>query len=116
MTNIRDIFAKNLRESRRKCGFTQAKLAEKANISIHYLAMIELSRNFPKGDIIERLATVLEIEIYELFLVPQSPAVEIRKLYKTMIAEVENVVQESVEKAFEKRGIKLKRAIKLDKQ
>ena len=35
MDNIRETFAKNLRENRRKNGLTQAQLAEKAEVSTH---------------------------------------------------------------------------------
>ena len=68
MTDIWDTFAKNLRENRRKCGFTQAELAEKADVSTHYVAMIEVARNYPKVEVIARLAKALGIEIFELFL------------------------------------------------
>ncbi|MCL2793309.1 MAG: helix-turn-helix transcriptional regulator [Spirochaetaceae bacterium] len=108
MTDIREIFAKNLRENRRKSGLTQVKLAEKADISTHYIAMIELARNFPKADIIERLAKALDIEIYELFLVPHSSLLEVKELHGTIIKELKNIVKESVENAFEKRDTKYK--------
>ena len=101
MTTIRDTFARNLRESRRKCGFTQAQLAEKAEVSTHYIALIELARNIPKVDTIERLANALNIEIYEFFLAPISPAMEMKKLRQDIIADLKDIVKESVEEAFE---------------
>jgi transcriptional regulator with XRE-family HTH domain len=48
-----------LRENRRKCGFSQEKLAEKAEISPHYLAMLELTHSFPAAEVLERLANAL---------------------------------------------------------
>lgn len=102
MANIREIFARNLREYRRKSGLTQAKLAEKADVSTHYVAMIELARNFPKADIIERLATALDIEIYKLFFVASPPEPEIN-LQKTIIGDLKHIVMEAVEEAFDKR-------------
>jgi transcriptional regulator with XRE-family HTH domain len=51
MTGIRGILANNLQEYRRKCGISQAKPAEKAGISTQYLAMIELSRQFPTPEV-----------------------------------------------------------------
>jgi transcriptional regulator with XRE-family HTH domain len=47
MTNIRDLFAKNMRNLRIAQGFTQAYLAEKAGTSTHYIGMIENKRKFP---------------------------------------------------------------------
>ena len=109
MANIRDIFAKNLREYRRKGGFTQAKLAEKANISTHYIAMIELAQNFPKADIIERLAMALNIEIYELFFIPPAATIEISELHKVITTELKEIVHEAVETAFKTRDERFKR-------
>ena len=101
MVNIQDTFARNLRENRRKCGFTQAQLAEKTEISTHYLAMVELARYIPRVEIIERLANALNIEIYELFIVPLSPAMELQKLRKAIISDLKDIVKESVDEAFE---------------
>jgi len=109
MTTIRETFAQNLRESRRKCGFTQAQLAEKAGISTHYIALIELARNIPKVETIERLANALNIEIYELFIVPLSPAMELKKINEAIVADLEDIVMKSVDKAFEKERKRQKR-------
>jgi transcriptional regulator with XRE-family HTH domain len=101
MDNIRETFARNLRETRRKNGLTQAQLAEKAEVSTHYIALIELARNIPKVETIERLANALNCEIYDLFIMPLSPAMEMKKLQESMIAELKDIVKESVEEAFE---------------
>ena len=68
MANLRKNFAKNLVKNRRKCGYSQAKLAELVNVSTHHIAMIELTRNFPASELIERIAEALQIEICELFI------------------------------------------------
>ena len=104
MTDIKEIFADNLRENRRKCGLTQAELAEKADISTHYVAMIETTKNFPKGDIIERIAKALEIDIFELFVV-QNKEKEIKEMNKTVIKEIKNIIDESIENALNKRNL-----------
>jgi transcriptional regulator with XRE-family HTH domain len=106
--NIKETFARNLRENRRKSGLTQAQLAEKADISHHYLAMVELARNIPKVETIERLAKVLNVEIYELFIVPLSPAMEMKKIHEAIIADMKQVVSEAVEKAIDSKCKKRK--------
>jgi transcriptional regulator with XRE-family HTH domain len=100
MTNIRDILANNLKENRRKCGYSQAKLAEKAGISTQYIAMIELSRQFPTPDVLEQIATALGIEAYELFSVPPSPESSMERLHKDIIKEIREVIVEVLEKAL----------------
>jgi transcriptional regulator with XRE-family HTH domain len=101
MDNIREIFARNLRENRRKSGLTQSQLAEKAEVSTHYIALIELARNIPKVETIARLASALKIEIYELFIVPLSPVMEMKMSHEVIIAELRGIVKEAIDEAFE---------------
>ena len=108
MQTVREIFAKNLKENRRKCGFSQEKLAEKAGISIHYLAMIETAHNFPKSEVIERLAHALEIEVHELFVVNCSPADELKKLHRAIISDIKQTIAESIQDTLEKSAKKTK--------
>ena len=100
MKNIRDILADNLKENRRKCGVSQAKLAEKAGISTQYIAMIELSRQFPTPEVLERIAAALDIEAYELFAVPPSPESAMERLHHDIIKEVREVIVETLGNAF----------------
>ena len=106
---IQETFAQNLRENRRKCGFTQVQLAEKVEISANYLAMVELARYIPRVEIIERLANALNVEVYELFIVPLSPAMELKKLNESIVAGLEDIVKRSVDQAFEKERKRQKR-------
>jgi transcriptional regulator with XRE-family HTH domain len=103
MAQIREIFAKNLKENRRKCGLSQEKLAEKAEVSTHYIAILEIARSFPASEVLERIADALGIEIYELFLVPPSPLEELEKLRRTIIDEVKQTIDDSVQKALSEK-------------
>ena len=100
MSNVRKIFAENLKKARAKCGFSQEKLAEKAEVSTHYVAMIELARNFPKSEVIERLANALGIQVYELFYDPPSPADELEKLHLSIISDVKKTITETISEAL----------------
>jgi transcriptional regulator with XRE-family HTH domain len=100
MTRLREIFAYNLKENRRKRGFTQAQLAEKVDVSTHHIAMLEIARNYPTLELVERFANVLGIEIYKLFVNPLSPAEEMERLYQTVAHDIERVVGEAVTKAL----------------
>jgi transcriptional regulator with XRE-family HTH domain len=102
MTNIRDILANNLKENRRKCGITQSGLAEKAEISTQYIAMIELSRQFPTPEVLERIAAALGIEAYELFSVPPSAESAMERLHKDIIREIREVISDEFRKASDK--------------
>jgi transcriptional regulator with XRE-family HTH domain len=115
MIDIKEIFAENLRKIRRKKGLTQEKLAEKANMSLQYLALLEIARKFPSGEMLEKLANALDIETYELLAVAPSAHNELELLRNDIIREVktlnesfaknlEKIVAEAVEKAISAQG------------
>jgi len=98
--SLKEIFAKNLRENRRKCGFSQEKLAEKTGISTQYLAMMEIARKFPTSAVLERIALSLNINVYELFLIEHSPRDELEQLRKDIIDEMKQTFDVSLKKAI----------------
>jgi len=103
MANIREILAQNLKENRRKLGITQPMLAERAGLSTHYLGMIEIGRNFPTADMLERLATALGINANELFSVAVSPERAIESLQQVVLDNIDHSIEQALDKAFEKR-------------
>ncbi|MDR1250044.1 MAG: helix-turn-helix domain-containing protein [Treponema sp.] len=110
MGSIREIFARNLKINRRRCGLSQEKLAEKADVSTHYIAILEIARSFPTSAVLERIAGALDIEIYELFLVPHAPNTEltqfreeIRGDMKQLCDEVKQTVDEAIQKALSEK-------------
>ena len=100
MASLQDIFVKNLKRHRRNCGFTQAQLAEKVKVSTHHIGMIELSRNYPTLELVERIASALEIEIYELFVDPLSPNKEFERLRQEIKDDTRQLLEEFLEKAL----------------
>jgi transcriptional regulator with XRE-family HTH domain len=103
MTSLREIFAKNLRENRKRCGLSQEKLAEKADVSAHYIAVIELAKNFPAADVIERLAKALGIDIYELFVSAPSIDDDLENNRQVLFDGIRQIVEEAVDKTFAKQ-------------
>ena len=97
---IREVLALNLKENRLKLGLTQEKLSEKANISTHYLAMIELAKKFPSAGMLERLANALEIEPHELFSMPSAAENALTELRVSVAADIERLVGEAIEKVL----------------
>jgi len=89
--NIRKILADNIKEKRRDKGLTQEKLAEKAGMSLQYLAMLELGHKFPSGEMLERLANALSIEAYELLAVSSCANSELETLRNDIINEVKTL-------------------------
>ncbi len=67
MTKIQLVLGHNLKRNRTSRGLTQAALAEKAGTVGNYIALIENAVKFPSADMIDRLASALEIESTDLF-------------------------------------------------
>jgi len=96
MTGIKEVLALNLRLNRLKEGLTQEKLAEKAGISAHYLAMVELARKFPSASMIERLAAALAVEPHELFYMPGIAEKALENLHASLISRLDHYFQSNV--------------------
>ena len=93
MANLKEILAKNLKKHRKRLGITQPELAERAGLSTNYLGMIEVARNFPTADVLERLATALGIKSNELFSVSDSPEIAMEQLQQSILDSMDRVYQ-----------------------
>jgi transcriptional regulator with XRE-family HTH domain len=82
-SNLRIRFGIRLREIRLSCELTQEQLAEKANISLNFLNLIERGLRAPSFDKLERLAKVLKVDVSELFIFPPAPAKRVANRDKT---------------------------------
>jgi transcriptional regulator with XRE-family HTH domain len=93
---------KNLRSHRQ---YSQAELAEKANISIIYLSNIERGKKYPKPAVLSQLAEGLDVEIYELFKTNHIPRVasNYNKKYITRVSkDITKKVVQAMETGFNK--------------
>jgi transcriptional regulator with XRE-family HTH domain len=91
---------KNLRTHR---NLTQARLAERANISIIYLSNIERGVKFPKPAILSQIAEGLDVEVYELFKnnhTPNVPPRDNKKLINHLSQEMTKKVVQTMEGVF----------------
>ena len=102
---LRHILASNIRERRYVLGLSQMKLAEAADISPAYVAMIELEKNFPSDDVLERIAKALDMDPTELFSKACYPIEAVKELHKSVLADFEQVVKSHIEK-FEAKANK----------
>ena len=91
-TDIKEIFAANLKENRRKKGLTQEKLAETADISLRYIAMLELGKSFPSGEMLEKLAKALEIQAFQLFYPLATLDGALLHLEQSILTKIEKIV------------------------
>ncbi|MCL2276629.1 MAG: helix-turn-helix transcriptional regulator [Treponema sp.] len=93
---LRHILATNIRNHRHLLGYSQAKLAEIANIAPAYVAMIELEKKFPSDNVLERIAKALNIDPTELFSKTCYPVEEVRILHKSVLDGITKVVNTQI--------------------
>jgi transcriptional regulator with XRE-family HTH domain len=86
---------------------TQEQLAEKADVSTHYIAMIETCNKYPKPEMLERLAQALDVEPHRLFSVSDDPDEAIDRLHKSIVTNIQQgiidmkqVVREAVKESL----------------
>ena len=99
MTSLRSVLAFNIKEQRHVLKISQAKLAEKANTSTHYIGMIEIKRKFPTPEMLERIAAALEIDAPDLFSTKTYPLTSDRTManfQEQIIFDITQVVSSRV--------------------
>jgi transcriptional regulator with XRE-family HTH domain len=85
-----------MKERRRILGITQAQLAERVNTSTHYIGQIELGNKFPTPEMLERIATALEIDSPQLFSMDSYPTETIRQFQEVILVDVETAVVNAI--------------------
>lgn len=98
---LRDLFIKNLQFYRKQKHFTQIQLSLKVEKSPTYINGIENSNSFPQPEMIEKIATALNIKPYLLFLDNEIP---IKTRYSDDVIEYLKDIEENAYKAV-KKGI-----------
>ncbi|MDR0721796.1 MAG: helix-turn-helix transcriptional regulator [Treponema sp.] len=95
MTSLRSVLAFNMKDQRHILGITQAQLAERVNTSTHYIGMIESGKKFPTPEMLERIATALEIDAPALFSTKSYPSPEagtMTKFQEQVINDISQVI------------------------
>ena len=100
MLGIRQVLAQNLKKNRQKCDLTQEKLAEKAGISAHYLAMVEVEKKFPTPEMLDKLAEALNIETVQLFDVSSTPEGVLLHLEQSLISNIERTISVTIKQTL----------------
>ena len=89
--DIKRAVGKRIKIVRHRSGLTQDQLAEQVGLSPKYISGIERGVENPTMDILIRLAKMLEVEPYDLFLFGESEDNEkaLRKGIEKMVREAE---------------------------
>lgn len=94
--NIKVLLGKRIREIRLMHNYTQAQLAELLEIDDKHLSRIELGKNMPNPVVLEKISSVFNMEIKDLFEFSHlNSPIEVRELLFSTIKDLsdEQVVQ-----------------------
>ncbi len=93
----------NLKKVRKILGFSQEKLAEKAQISFQMVNDIECCRRWPSEKTLSKLANALQTDVYTLFLPENTNAQATPFQKQTIASDLQQLFAESVEQYLEKQ-------------
>lgn len=85
--------SKNMKFYRKKEGLSQAALAEKAGTAANYIALIEVGKNFPSLQMLEKIALALNIDALDLFDKNCFSLIDCESLQESLIDSIEKVVK-----------------------
>ena len=80
--NVQDILAENIRRYRIIRGFDQAQIAERANISRVSYGKIETGKTMPRDAMLETLAGILNVSLFDLFRPDPKPRAVLFRTHK----------------------------------
>jgi len=96
MTSLRHILALNMKERRRFLGISQVRLAEMVNTAPTYIAMIELEKRSPSFEMIERIASALNIDPPDLFSKKAYTVDLIKDFHESVLSNFEKVLIQNI--------------------
>ncbi len=92
MTDLRKVLASNMKYYRKVLGISQVKLAEKAQVTDYYIALVETGKRFPSVNILEQIAEALERDTVELFPLKQDNLIKKRALKTKILADIDAIL------------------------
>ena len=112
---IRAVFGQNIRIFRNRRNWSQADLAESAEISINFLSDIERGKKWPHPDTLSKLADALEIRVFELFLEENTDiTLNTQVLMNRFVKDVSLIINKSLSLSVNQSVEYVKKQYKLD--
>ena len=92
----------NIKSLRKKCGFSQEKLAEAADLSTQSISDIEGCRTWVSDKALERLAKALNVDIFRLFMpIEEGNNDDPQALFYNRLSKLRNTLKEDIDKRLE---------------
>jgi len=96
---LRELLSVNIKRFRNRRGWSQAKLAEKLDISTNFLSDIETKKGWVSPLTLVKLAAALDIEVYELFKPENAVSGDLKDVVNKLAQDLTIVITNSVEYA-----------------
>ena len=93
---LRRVLSANIKHYRGLRKWSQVVLAQKLDISTNFLADIETCKSWVSSSTLSKLATVLEIEAYELFRPKKTPNNETKEAIKSIVNDISVTIEHSL--------------------
>ncbi|HAH61339.1 MAG TPA: hypothetical protein DCL73_04505 [Treponema sp.] len=94
--SLKDIFIQNLKYYRNQKGFSQEKLSNLLNKGFNYINTIECGKSMPPIDMVEQIASALEVDPAVLFKADGCPVNTIFYNKDTFIRQISAALNEQV--------------------
>ena len=98
--DLRAILSHNIKRYRDNHGWSQADLAEKADISITFLSNIERGKKWPYPDTLVKIAKALRVEEFELFRRENAISNDTTTFIDRLVADISESVDISIKKTY----------------
>jgi len=98
-SGIRAVLAQNIKSFRVHRDWSQADLAERADISVPFLSDIERGNKWPYPDTLSKLAKALNVDVHELFR-EESPLTDENRDYTARIIKEILIAQKETAEAI----------------
>jgi putative transcriptional regulator len=87
--DIKEVFGNNLRNIRKKKGFTQEQLAEFLDISLNHLANVETGKTFVSAELLMVISKKMKVSPASLFYSPEFISSD-----DTTLTKVDRIIEE----------------------
>jgi transcriptional regulator with XRE-family HTH domain len=95
---LRRLLSFNIKNLRHLRDWSQAKLAEKIDVSVNFLADIETGKSWVSSFTLVKLANVFEIDVFELFRPEKQTGNETKELIARVVHDISAGLNHSLDK------------------
>ena len=95
-TELRQVLSVNIKHYRGLRKWSQVVLAQKLGISTNFLADIETCKSWVSSLTLSKLATIFEIEAYELLKPEKTPNNETKEAIKNIVYDISVTIEHSL--------------------